>query len=157
MKNLPVQNYGLHLHISFFCHFFLQHFLLFALFSSATLLRFTDDQPISEYSSLKRGNWDNETEFRLSVVGLTVGLGSIWLDFGHLLGAFLLPYLVCVVFVGLPMMYLEMVVGQYTNTGPSMIFRHYIPALQVTNGYLRGILTTCKNHKKSIFKTYKMR
>ncbi|KAE9414004.1 hypothetical protein Angca_004538, partial [Angiostrongylus cantonensis] len=81
-----------------------------------------------------RGNWDNETEFRLSVVGLTVGLGSIWrfptLAYDNGGSAFLLPYLVCVVFVGLPMMYLEMVVGQYTNTGPSMIFRHYIPALQ---------------------------
>uniref|UniRef100_A0A0R3PFI5 Transporter n=1 Tax=Angiostrongylus costaricensis TaxID=334426 RepID=A0A0R3PFI5_ANGCS len=101
---------------------------------SATLRSFADEQPISEYSNLKRGNWDNETEFRLSVVGLTVGLGSIWrfptLAYDNGGSAFLFPYLVCVVFVGLPMMYLEMVVGQYTNTGPSMIFRHYIPALQ---------------------------
>ncbi|KJH53401.1 Sodium:neurotransmitter symporter family protein [Dictyocaulus viviparus] len=87
-----------------------------------------------EISSSKRGFWDNETEYHLSVLGLTVGLGSVWrfptLAYKNGGSAFLIPYIICAVFVGLPMLYLEMVVSQYTNAGPSMIFKHYIPAFQ---------------------------
>ncbi|KAK6020967.1 hypothetical protein OSTOST_13371, partial [Ostertagia ostertagi] len=97
----------------------------------------------------KRGHWSNEVEFLLAVVGLTVGLGSVWRfpslaynnggmtavllrrnNSDYAPGAFLIPFLVCAVLVGQPMMYLEMIVGQYTHTGPSMVFRHYAPAVQ---------------------------
>ncbi|KAK6037673.1 hypothetical protein COOONC_24822, partial [Cooperia oncophora] len=82
----------------------------------------------------KRGHWSNEVEFLLAVVGLTVGLGSVWrfpsLAYNNGGSAFLIPFLICAVLVGQPMMYLEMIVGQYTHTGPSMVFRHYAPAVQ---------------------------
>ncbi|KAK5979660.1 hypothetical protein GCK32_016675 [Trichostrongylus colubriformis] len=82
----------------------------------------------------KRGHWDNEVEFLLAVVGLTVGLGSVWrfpsLAYNNGGSAFLIPFLICAVLVGQPMMYLEMIIGQYTHAGPSVVFRHYAPALQ---------------------------
>ncbi|WKX99645.1 hypothetical protein Q1695_014488 [Nippostrongylus brasiliensis] len=87
----------------------------------------------------KRGQWGSPLEFLLATIGLTVGLGNVWRfpalaynNGGRLLlpGAFLFPYFVCAVLFGFPMLYLEMIIGQYTNCGPSMIFYHYMPALQ---------------------------
>nr|CDJ96640.1 Sodium:neurotransmitter symporter domain containing protein [Haemonchus contortus] len=73
-------------------------------------------------------------EFLLATIGLTVGLGNVWrfpaLAYNNGGSAFLFPYFICAVFFGLPSLYLEMLVGQYMNCGPSMLFRHYLPALQ---------------------------
>lgn len=82
----------------------------------------------------KRGHWGSSLEFLLATIGLTVGLGNVWrfpaLAYRNGGSAFLVPYFICAVLFGLPMLYLEMIIGQYTNCGPSMIFRHYMPALQ---------------------------
>ncbi|XGW19556.1 hypothetical protein V3C99_003418 [Haemonchus contortus] len=81
-----------------------------------------------------RGNWGSQMEFLLATIGLTVGLGNVWrfpaLAYNNGGSAFLFPYFICAVFFGLPSLYLEMLVGQYMNCGPSMLFRHYLPALQ---------------------------
>ncbi|WKX99643.1 hypothetical protein Q1695_014488 [Nippostrongylus brasiliensis] len=82
----------------------------------------------------KRGQWGSPLEFLLATIGLTVGLGNVWrfpaLAYNNGGSAFLFPYFVCAVLFGFPMLYLEMIIGQYTNCGPSMIFYHYMPALQ---------------------------
>ena len=39
-----------------------------------------------------------------------------------ILGAFLLPYFFFMVFLGIPMLYLEMCLGQYTSQGPSRVW-----------------------------------
>ncbi|VDM60130.1 unnamed protein product [Angiostrongylus costaricensis] len=81
-----------------------------------------------------RGKWGNKFEFVLASVGLTVGLGNIWrfsaLAYENGGSAFLIPYIVLIILFGLPTMFLEMAIGQYTSSGPSMVFKHYMPALQ---------------------------
>ncbi|KAJ8261723.1 hypothetical protein GJAV_G00157650 [Gymnothorax javanicus] len=81
-----------------------------------------------------RGQWANKTEFRLTMVAAVLGLGSIW-RFPYLFhngggGAFLLPYLVCVIFCGMPMFFLETAVGQYTGEGPYTAWRKICPIFQ---------------------------
>ena len=91
-----------------------------------------------------REKWKSKTEFLLSVAGGFVGLGNVWrfpyLAFKNgggqyvkynivknkflmksstflLLGAFLVPYLIFLIFGGIPIFFLEVSVGQYLSEG----------------------------------------
>ncbi|CAM1319734.1 SLC6A7 (predicted) [Pycnogonum litorale] len=60
-------------------------------------------------------------ELFFSCLGYSVGLCNIW-RFPYMIhrngGAFLLPFTIMVVFVGMPLYYLELVVAQFTSRGP---------------------------------------
>ncbi|KAE9419710.1 hypothetical protein Angca_005834, partial [Angiostrongylus cantonensis] len=81
-----------------------------------------------------RGKWGHKCEFVLATLGLAVGLGNTWrfsaLAYENGGSAFLFPYIILVTLFGLPTLFLEMAIGRYTSTGPSMVFKHYMPALQ---------------------------
>lgn len=75
----------------------------------------------------KRESWSNRTEFLLSCVGLSVGIGNVW-RFPYLAyvnggGAFLLPYVILLVLVGKPMYFMELALGQYSGLGPMSVWR----------------------------------
>ncbi len=53
------------------------------------------------------------------------------------LGAFLLPYLFCLVTLGMPLLYLEMALGQYSSQGP-------VGAWQITPLLAGELLYHCK-------------
>lgn len=61
----------------------------------------------------KRPTWGNGMEFLMSCISLSVGIGNIWrfpfTAYENGGGAFVIPYLVVLVFIGRPMYYLEMV------------------------------------------------
>ena len=66
-----------------------------------------------------RENWGTRTGFVLAAVGSAVGLGNLW-GFPYKLysyggGAFLVPYVVALVVVGIPMMILEFSLGHATQ------------------------------------------
>lgn len=76
----------------------------------------------SKDENQERGNWDNHSEYLLSMIGYAVGLGNVW-RFPYLCyenggGAFLIPYVIMLVFVGLPVFYMECAVGQFDSRGP---------------------------------------
>lgn len=69
-----------------------------------------------------RGEWSSQIGFVLAAAGSAVGLGNIW-RFPYVAGesgggAFVLIYLVCVVFIALPVMLLEISLGRATQRNP---------------------------------------
>ncbi|MED6291364.1 hypothetical protein CHARACLAT_022751 [Characodon lateralis] len=64
----------------------------------------------------ERPKWDNKVQYLLTCIGFAVGIGNVW-RFPYLCqiyggGAFLIPYLIALVFEGLPLLYLELAIGQ---------------------------------------------
>ncbi|XP_023305662.2 sodium- and chloride-dependent glycine transporter 1 [Lucilia cuprina] len=74
-----------------------------------------------------RGRWASKTEFILSCLGYAVGLGNVW-RFPYLCyrsggGAFLVPYLLMLFFCGIPLFFMEIIMGQFSSLGCIGIFR----------------------------------
>ncbi|KAK3092741.1 hypothetical protein FSP39_006776, partial [Pinctada imbricata] len=74
----------------------------------------------------ERGEWNNKYEFILSCVGLSVGLGNVWrfpyLAYDNGGAAFVIAYIVLQFLVGKPMYFMELVMGQYSGKGPTMVW-----------------------------------
>ncbi|VDI40009.1 solute carrier family 6 (neurotransmitter transporter, amino acid) member 5/7/9/14, partial [Mytilus galloprovincialis] len=75
---------------------------------------------------LNRGQWTNKMDYILSVMGWSVGLGNLW-RFPYVCmknggGAFLIPYIVCLVTFSLPIFFLEASVGQFLGKGCTNVF-----------------------------------
>uniref|UniRef100_A0A8C1DRP9 Transporter n=1 Tax=Cyprinus carpio carpio TaxID=630221 RepID=A0A8C1DRP9_CYPCA len=73
-------------------------------------------------STESRELWGRRLEFVLASIGYAVGLGNVW-RFPYLCyrsggGAFLIPYLIMLFLCGIPLLFMEFTVGQYTRLGP---------------------------------------
>lgn len=73
-------------------------------------------------NSPDRGQWTSRLGFILAAAGSAVGLGNIW-RFPYLTGqgggaAFVVLYLVCVLFICLPFLYAELVLGRHSERNP---------------------------------------
>jgi len=84
------------------------------------------DEQISKITEPHRAQWRNRVGFILAAIGSAVGLGNIW-RFPYLCyenggGAFLIPYLVALVAAGLPLMILEIGIGQRMRGSAPMSF-----------------------------------
>ncbi|KAI4879641.1 hypothetical protein NFI96_016147, partial [Prochilodus magdalenae] len=81
-----------------------------------------------------RPTWSRQIEFTLAGIGCAVGLGNIW-RFPYLCyrsggGAFLVPYLLMLVFLGIPLLHMELTVGQYLRKGPVHAMAKVCPLLK---------------------------
>uniref|UniRef100_A0A9J8B1N2 Transporter n=2 Tax=Cyprinus carpio TaxID=7962 RepID=A0A9J8B1N2_CYPCA len=86
--------------------------------SLVTMRLAKDDQQSAE----PRETWGRRLEFVLASIGYAVGLGNVW-RFPYLCyrsggGAFLIPYLIMLFLCGIPLLFMEFTVGQYTRLGP---------------------------------------
>jgi solute carrier family 6 GABA transporter-like protein 6/8/11/12/13 len=74
-----------------------------------------------------REKWGKQLDFFISIAGGFVGLGNVW-RFPYLCyknggGAFLIPYVIMVIFGAWPVFFLEIAIGQYTNLGSAKAFK----------------------------------
>jgi len=69
----------------------------------------------------ERQQWDNPVEFLLSCISMSVGLGNVWrfpfTAYENGGGAFLIPYILVLLFVGRPLYLLELALGQFSSKG----------------------------------------
>ena len=73
----------------------------------------------------KRESWGNYCQFFLSSLGLAVGLGNLWrfpyIAYENGGGSFLIPYLIMVFVVGMPVFFMEQLIGQYGRVGANKV------------------------------------
>ena len=69
----------------------------------------------------RREQWDNPVEFLLSCISMSVGIGNVWrfpfTAYENGGGAFLIPYLVVLLFICRPFYLLELGLGQFSSRG----------------------------------------
>ena len=74
---------------------------------------------------MSRESWGNHCEFFLSSLGLAVGLGNVWrfpyVAYDNGGGTFLVPYIIMLLIVGLPCLFVEQSVGQYARVGANKV------------------------------------
>ncbi|KAG6453582.1 sodium- and chloride-dependent glycine transporter 1 [Manduca sexta] len=91
------------------------------------------EQTPSDSSSVTpaRASWGRPIEFILACLGYAVGLGNVWrfpyLAYRNGGGAFLIPFFLMLVLIGLPLFFLELYVGQFTGVGPLQAFSAISP------------------------------
>lgn len=78
-----------------------------------------------------RGKWGSRLGFILAAAGSAVGLGNIW-RFPYVAGEsggglFILVYIICVLFLGLPIMLVEFSIGRNTQRNPVGAFKKLKP------------------------------
>ncbi|NP_001161606.1 neurotransmitter transporter-like protein [Saccoglossus kowalevskii] len=100
----------------------------------------TDEKVLSSFDNGhdagKREQWAKKADFMLACIGYAVGLGNVW-RFPYLAyksggGAFLIPYFIMLIFVGIPLLYMELALGQYIRLGPVGAFKKIAPFLKGT-------------------------
>nr|XP_034318381.1 sodium- and chloride-dependent glycine transporter 1 isoform X1 [Crassostrea gigas] len=100
--------------------------------SSTAVLTPLDDDLVGEVKELEdRGNWTGRFDFLMSLLGYSVGLGNVWrfpyLAYSNGGGAFVFPFVLMLLLLGLPLMFLELALGQYAALGPSVVFDRLCP------------------------------
>ncbi|NXP73610.1 S6A18 protein, partial [Ramphastos sulfuratus] len=83
-----------------------------------------------------RPKWDNKLQYILSCIGFAVGLGNVW-RFPYLCqihggGAFLIPYFIALLFEGIPLLHLELALGQCLRKGS-------VSAWSTISPYIAGV------------------
>ncbi|CAF3462605.1 unnamed protein product [Rotaria socialis] len=84
--------------------------------------------------TVPRELWTNKVEFLLSVIGYVVDLGNVW-RFPYVCyenggGAFLIPYMIFLCLIGIPMMYLELFLGQFYRCGNITLWGRIAPSMK---------------------------
>lgn len=80
-----------------------------------------------------RPAWNSKLEYILAQVGFSVGLGNVW-RFPYLCqknggGAYLVPYFILLLLIGIPLFFLELAVGQRIRRGSIGVWNYVYPRL----------------------------
>ena len=78
-------------------------------------------EPLSVKGDQTRDKWTHSHEFVFAVAGCAIGLGNVWrfpyLCYKYGGGSFLIPYLFFLFAVGVPLMMMEITMGQFMSLG----------------------------------------
>uniref|UniRef100_A0AAZ3RX33 Transporter n=1 Tax=Oncorhynchus tshawytscha TaxID=74940 RepID=A0AAZ3RX33_ONCTS len=80
-----------------------------------------------------RPAWNSKLQYILAQVGFSVGLGNVW-RFPYLCqknggGAYLVPYFILLILIGVPLFFLELAVGQKIRRGSIGVWNYVCPQL----------------------------
>uniref|UniRef100_A0A8C2XN24 Transporter n=1 Tax=Cyclopterus lumpus TaxID=8103 RepID=A0A8C2XN24_CYCLU len=80
-----------------------------------------------------RPAWNSKLQYILAQVGFSVGLGNVW-RFPYLCqknggGAYLVPYFILLLLIGIPLFFLELAVGQKIRRGSIGVWNYVCPSL----------------------------
>ncbi|CAK9300373.1 unnamed protein product [Gordionus sp. m RMFG-2023] len=94
-----------------------------------------------------REKWSGKLDFMMSCIGYAAGLGSVW-RFPAMAGrngggAFLIPYFLMLLCVGIPLFFIEVTLGQFSSLGPIKLWR-VVPLAQGI-GYGMVFITSLVN------------
>lgn len=96
-------------------------------------LNSSDNIGSSDDNFRERQKWSSQLDFIMSCVSFAVGLGNVWRfpykAYKNGGGAFLIPYMICVVLCGVPVFFLEIALGQSMQQGVIGIWDIY-PAMR---------------------------
>nr|KAF6370590.1 solute carrier family 6 member 15 [Myotis myotis] len=90
------------------------------------------DAKVSNIKDERRG-WNNRLQYILAQIGFSVGLGNVW-RFPYLCqknggGAYLLPFFILLMIVGVPLFFLELALGQRIRRGSIGVWNYISPKL----------------------------
>ncbi|KAF5897546.1 sodium-dependent neutral amino acid transporter B(0)AT2 [Clarias magur] len=93
----------------------------------------SDDPEEEEDEVEERAAWSSKLQYILAQVGFSVGLGNVW-RFPYMCqknggGAYLVPYLILLVVIGIPLFFLELAVGQRIRRGSIGVWNYISPRL----------------------------
>lgn len=75
---------------------------------------------------MAREKWSSRIAFIVAAIGSAIGFGNIWrfpnLAFKHGGGAFFIPYILALFIIGIPILILEITIGQFYQTGDAGAF-----------------------------------
>ncbi|GAB1603766.1 sodium- and chloride-dependent transporter XTRP3-like isoform X1 [Argonauta hians] len=96
-------------------------------------LNSTNSLAANDQGGSSRGAWDNKVQYMFMVISYAVGLGNVWrfpyLCQKHGGGAFLIPYLIMLFAEGMPLLYLELAIGQKFQKGSIGVWNAIHPYL----------------------------
>jgi solute carrier family 6 GABA transporter-like protein 1 len=93
-----------------------------------------DNESTKQSSPTQREHWSSRFAFYFATAGAAIGFGNVWrfpglsVQYGG--GAFFIPYLMALFFVGIPLAILEIGFGQYFQTGDIGVFGGFHPRLR---------------------------
>ncbi|XP_030065559.1 sodium-dependent neutral amino acid transporter B(0)AT3 [Microcaecilia unicolor] len=91
------------------------------------------DLPSGIHKENDRPTWDNKFQYLLTCIGFAVGLGNVW-RFPYLCqtyggGAFLIPYFIALLLLGIPLFHIELAIGQRLRKGSVGVWNAISPYL----------------------------
>ncbi len=82
----------------------------------------------------QRENWSSRTGFILAAVGSAVGLGNIWrfpyVAYDNGGGAFMVPYLIALLTAGIPLLFLDYIIGHKYRSAAPRAYKKFSPSGQ---------------------------
>ncbi|WP_295721254.1 sodium-dependent transporter [uncultured Methanobrevibacter sp.] len=91
-------------------------------------------------SEKNKPQWDSTLSFIMAMIGSAIGLGNIWrypyVVYSNGGGAFLIPYLISILIIALPFLYLEYVIGFEFKTSVPNIYKKVKKPLEVVGWFI---------------------